>query len=122
MRRKRSVTESLGSVVLGFQVIVVFLATLVIFGLEALPPLPALGGGALLLLLMVAAVGTLRYPVGVWLGWASQIIFLASGFLVTALFFVSAIFVAIWIYCMVVGQRMDRRDSINQLNQGEPTT
>ena len=45
--RKRSAQASLGQVVLGFELIVVGLAALTIFGLGALPPLVALGGGAL---------------------------------------------------------------------------
>jgi hypothetical protein len=108
-RRARTVRESLGSIVLGFELVVVFLAALVVFGLGALPPLVALGGGGLLLALMVAAIGTLRSTLGVVLGWIVQAALVASGFLVPEIFLVGALFVAIWTYCMIVGGRIDRR-------------
>ena len=55
----RSVKRSLASIVLGFEVIVVFLGALVAFGLDAAPPAIALGGGALLCVLFVATIALL---------------------------------------------------------------
>jgi hypothetical protein len=89
-------------------VIIVFLATLVTFGLGRLPAPVAFGAGGALLLLMIITVPLLRYPWGRWIGWAAQILFLAGGLLVGEIFFVGAIFVAIWAYCMIVGGRLDR--------------
>jgi hypothetical protein len=109
-RRVRSLSETLGSIVLGFEVLVVFLGALVLFGLNALPAAVALGGGAVLILLMIVAIGLLRSPVGVWLGWAIQLIVVAAGFLVPAFFIVGAIFTAMWAYCMIMGARLDRNN------------
>jgi hypothetical protein len=109
-RRVRSLRETLGSIVLGFEVLVVFLGALVLFGLNALPAAVALGGGAALIVLMIVAVGLLRSPVGVWLGWAIQLIVVAAGFLVPAFFIVGAIFTAMWAYCMIMGARLDRNN------------
>ncbi|MFD1713966.1 DUF4233 domain-containing protein [Amnibacterium flavum] len=106
-RRKRSVTESLGSIVLGFEVIIVFLASLAIGGLGRLPWGLALGLGIGLCVLMIIAIGLLRYPVGVWLGWASQALFVAGGLLVGEIFIAGALFAGIWTYCMIVGGRLD---------------
>lgn len=107
-RRRRSLRESLGSIVLGFELIVVFLGALVVFGLKALPAGPALGGGAGVVVLMIIAIGLLRYPVGIWLGWAIQLIVVAAGFLVPAFFIVGVLFTAIWTYCMITAARLDR--------------
>lgn len=107
-RNSRSVRQSLGSIVLGFEIIIVFLGALVLFGLRALPAPVALIGGAAFILLMVVAIRLLSRPVGVWLGWAVQLGVLASGSLVPELFFVGALFGGIWAYCMIVGGRMDR--------------
>jgi hypothetical protein len=109
-RRVRSLRETLGSIVLGFEVLVVFLGALVLFGLNSLPAAVALGGGAVLILLMIVAIGLLRSPVGVWLGWAIQLIVVAAGFLVPAFFIVGAIFTAMWAYCMIMGARLDRNN------------
>lgn len=110
-RRQRSAQESLGTIVLGFEVIVVFLGALVVFGLHALPPVQALGGGIVLIVLMIVAIPLLRYRVGYWLGWLVQLVVIASGLLVGMLFIVGVIFTAIWAYAMIAGARLDRRNA-----------
>ena len=107
-RRQRSLRESLGAIVLGFEVLVVFLGALVLFGLKSLPAPVALGGGAALVVLMIVAIALLRYPIGVILGWLIQLIVVAAGFLVPAFFIVGAIFTAMWTYCMITASRLER--------------
>jgi hypothetical protein len=108
-RRTRSAQESLGSIVLGFEVVVVFLGTLVVFGLRALPAAQALVGGAVVIVLMIVAIALLRFRIGYWLGWMVQLLVVASGFVVGMLFIVGAIFTGIWAYAMIAGARLDRR-------------
>ncbi|WP_166785486.1 DUF4233 domain-containing protein [Cryobacterium cryoconiti] len=113
----RSVKRTLATIVLGFEVIVVALAALVIFGLGALPPLLALGGGALLALLMVAVLALLRYEWAYVAGWILQLIMVAAGFLNPAMFFVGGMFAAMWAYCMISGSRIDNQNQqFNQFN------
>ncbi|GAB3577518.1 hypothetical protein GCM10027406_12050 [Leifsonia lichenia] len=107
-RRERTVREMLGSIVLGFELLVVFLGALVLFGLGSLPAAVALGGGAVVVVLMIVAMGTLRSPLGIVLGWFVQLVVVAAGFLVPAFFIVGAIFTAMWAYCMIAGARIDR--------------
>ncbi|MGO4782502.1 DUF4233 domain-containing protein [Cryobacterium sp. W22_MBD10_FK3] len=109
--RSGSVRRSLASIVLGFELVVVFLATLVIFGLSDLPAWVTLGGGALLCLIMVATLGLLRYNWAYVVGWAVQVIIVATGFLNPAMFFVGALFAGMWAYCMITGSRIDRRNT-----------
>lgn len=110
VRRQRSLRESLGSIVLAVELVVVFLGALVLFGLKSLSAPAALGGGAGLVILIAITVGLLRYPIGFVLGWLVQLIVLAAGFLVPAFFIVGAIFTAMWGYCMIAGGRIDRND------------
>ena len=105
----RSVKRSLASIVLGFETIVVFLGAMVAFGLGAASPLIALGGGAVLCLLFVAVIGLLRVTWSDPLGWGLQVVVLATGFLVPAMFFVGALFAAMWTYCMIQGTRIDNQ-------------
>ena len=107
--RGSSVRQSLASIVLGFESIVMFFAALVIFGLKALPAPAALIGGAVLCLLLVANVALLRFRWGYWLGWALQAVIVAACFLVPTLAIVAAIFIGLWIYCMVKGAQIDRQ-------------
>lgn len=106
--------RSLASIVLGFELIVVFLATLVIFGLSDLPAWATLGGGALLCLIMVATLGLLRFPWAYAIGWVIQVIIVATGFLNPAMFVVGALFAGMWVYCMITGSRIDKQNSQNQ--------
>jgi hypothetical protein len=95
--------------VLAFELVIVFLGGLTIFGLNAINPRElgiVIGVG--LALLMIIALALMRTSLGLPLGWAAQVGMLATGFLVTALFVVGALFFGLWIYCMVVGGRMDR--------------
>lgn len=104
----RSVQTSLGQVVLGFELIVVGLASLVFMGLKALPMWWALAGGASVCALMIIAIVVMmKSSFGFFLGWAVQAIVVLSGFIVTTMFVVGIIFTAIWTYAMVMGQRLD---------------
>ena len=108
----RSVKRSLASIVLGFETIVVFLAALVIFGLGTLPWALVLGGGAALCLALVAVIGLLRFKWAYLIGWILQAIIVATGFLNPVMFFVGALFAAMWTYCMISGTRIDHQKEI----------
>ncbi len=109
IRRQRSVTELLTSVVLGFESIVIFLAALVIFGLKDLPPIVALVGGWSLALVMILTVLILRYRAGIVVGWVLQAVVIAAGFIQGAMFFVGIVFVAAWTFAIVAGARLERK-------------
>ncbi|MFB2556278.1 DUF4233 domain-containing protein [Herbiconiux liangxiaofengii] len=106
--RGASVRQSLASIVLGFESIVMFFAALVIFGLKALPAPLALGGGAALCLLLIANVALLKFRWGYALGWVLQAVIVATCFLVPTLAIVAAIFIGLWVYCMIKGAQIDR--------------
>lgn len=107
MKRQRTATESLLSIALALEAIVVFFVTLTAFGLKALEPVPAFVGGAALMLALVLTARLVRYPWGVWLGWVLQVVLLATGILLPVMFFVAAIFVGIWIFCFIKGRQLD---------------
>jgi hypothetical protein len=93
---------------LGFEVIVVGLASLVAMGLGALPVGLALGGGAALVILMLIAVSLIpRYSWAFGLGWAVQAIIVSSGFVLQMMFLLGIVFTAIWTYAMITGARLD---------------
>lgn len=106
----RSLRQSLGSIVLGFELIVVFLGALVVFGLNAVPGVPswwALIGGGVMVVAMAVTIGLLRYRWGVVIGWVLQLLVVASGFFVAALFIVGILFTALWAYCMITATRLE---------------
>ena len=108
----RSVKRSLASIVLGFETIVVFLAALVVFGLQALPAVPALVGGGVVCLALLATIALLRFEWAYVMGWILQAVIVATGFLNPVMFFVGALFAAMWVYCMISGSRIDHQKEI----------
>ena len=109
VRRQRSVTELLTSVVLGFESVVIFLATLVMFGLKSLPPVTALVGGWSLALVMLITVGLLRWRIGIVIGSALQLVVIGLGFVQGSMFFVGILFAAIWAFALISGSRLERK-------------
>ncbi|WP_158270246.1 DUF4233 domain-containing protein [Mycetocola zhujimingii] len=100
--------QSLASIVLGFELIVMFLAALVAFGLKVLPAPVALGGGAAICVAILVALAGLRYRWGIIAGWVLQGVIVATGILVPIMFIIGALFAGMWVYSMVAGGRIDR--------------
>ena len=125
-RSPRSLRQTLASMVLAFETIVVFLAALVIWGLAPtengtldLPPWVALVAGGALIVGLILTIGLLRYPWGYAVGWVLQALIVAAGFLNPAMFFVGALFGGMWWYCMVAGARIDRERTASDADPGK---
>ncbi|WP_349897124.1 DUF4233 domain-containing protein [Parafrigoribacterium soli] len=123
MRRERSATESLLSIVLGLEAVLMFFVTLAVFRFDVLRPTVAFGGGAAVIVVMLVVSRLLRYRSGVWLGWVVQLGLVALGFLLPLMFFIGAGFAAIWTYCFITGVRLDRRNAaLRATADSEPST
>lgn len=105
----RSTRKALASIVLGFELIIVVLMGLTIFGLGVTDPRwIGLAIGAGLALMCLVALATMRVgEVGITLGWVTHGLMLLTGFVLPVSLFVSAIFTALWIYCIVRGKKID---------------
>ncbi len=106
-RRVRSVTESLLSIVLALEAILVFFVMLTAFGLKAVEPVVGFAAGLVLMVLLILAARLLRYGGGIWVGWVLQAALVATGVMLPIMFFIGACFVAIWVYCVVKGHQID---------------
>jgi len=109
--RRRSATESLLSIVLVLEALLVFFLTLVVFALDALPPAAAFIGGGALFLILIALARVMRYEWAVWVGWLMQIVIILTGLLEPLMFGIGAIFVSLWTYCFIAGRRLDKRNA-----------
>lgn len=111
---ERSTRKALASIVLGFELIIVVLIGLTIFGLGITDPRwlgLAIGGG--LALLCIVSLGTIRFgEVGIRLGWVTHALMLATAFVLPAALFVGGIFTALWVYCLVRGAKIDRDNAM----------
>ncbi len=109
VRRLRSASESLLSIALLLEAVLVFFVVMVAYGLKVLPPGAVFGGGALLVVLLLVAGRLAGRSAGVWLGWVLQAALITIGILLPLMYFIGAIFAAIWIYCFITGRRLDRQ-------------
>lgn len=102
--------KALASIVVGFELIIVVLIGLAIFGLGLLEPRELglfLAGG--LALVCLVALGCMRVGrVGIAIGWVLHALMLLTGIILPAALIVGILFTALWIYCMVKGSRIDR--------------
>lgn len=107
---QRSTQRALASIVLGFELIVVVLIGLTMFGLGITEPRELglyLGGG--LGLLIIVALGVMRRgKIGIVLGWIVHVLMLLTAILLPMALIVGLLFTALWIYCMVKGAQIDR--------------
>nr|WP_233613522.1 DUF4233 domain-containing protein [Leucobacter edaphi] len=109
-RGGQSTQKALASIVLGFELIIVVLIGLTLFGLGTLEPRELglyIGGG--LAVVIIAGLGLMRVGrVGIIIGWAVHALMLLTGILLPMAIIVGALFSALWVYCMVKGASIDR--------------
>lgn len=110
-RPRRSATHSLLSIVLALDAVLVFFVMMTAFGLHLLPPAVVFGFGVGLIVVLAAVGRLVAKPWGVWIGHGLQLVLIALGFVLPAMFFVGALFAALWIYCFIAGRRLDRRNA-----------
>lgn len=113
LKKPGSVKTMFASTVLLLEAFVVFFATLAFFGLQAFhagtgQKVAVMIGGLVFAAAFVLDCAVLRKPWGYAVGWVLQVLLVATGFLVPAMFLVGACFLAAWWYSMVVGTRLDR--------------
>lgn len=110
-RPRRSATQTLLSIVLALDAVLVFFVMMTAFGLHLLPPGIVFGVGVALIVVLAATGRLVSRPWGVWIGHALQVLLIALGFVLPAMFFVGALFAALWVYCFFAGRRLDRRNA-----------
>ena len=106
-RRERGIRESLLGIVLILEAVVLFFATLVVFGLNALPAAVALGGGAAFIVVLFALAALQRYAVAVWIGAVAQLALIATGVLTAFMYVIGAGFAALWVFCFLRARQIE---------------
>ncbi|MFI6504118.1 DUF4233 domain-containing protein [Nonomuraea typhae] len=97
----------LGSSVLGMEAIVAGLITPVAITVGGVTPALAMVAGLGLAVLCLVTIGLLRKPVGYVLGTLVQVLAIATGFLVSMMFFLGAVFAALWFTAIFVARRVE---------------
>jgi hypothetical protein len=88
--------------VLSMEILLIGFALLLAKDLESKA---GLNFGYLTLALTILALATLRKSMGWILGWAVQIALIGYGFYIPSMFFMGALFLALWVGAIVVGRK-----------------
>ncbi|MEN9872677.1 MAG: hypothetical protein RL450_612 [Actinomycetota bacterium] len=108
MSKPKSTRRALSAIVLSFESIVVFFATLTAFGLRVGPVEWVWGIGLTVSILMILTPAILGRPGGYALGWILQAALLVSGFWLWGMFVIGSILVGMWIWAQIAGGTVDR--------------
>lgn len=116
--KNRSTKATLGSLVMVFQSVVVFFATLVGFGLKVYPePAVIWGVGLSISVVLMLFPAVLGKPGTYLLGWILQGVVVSLGIWVPLMYGLGAIFLAMWAWGMIAGGTIDKaRAAKNKLD------
>lgn len=104
----RSAQRSMCATMLTLQAVVLGLTTPVMISVASVPVGTALAVGLGLTVACVVAAGMLRQSWAYYLGWTIQVASLALGFVVPMMFFLGAVFAALWAGAYFLGAKIDR--------------
>jgi hypothetical protein len=113
-------TRRLLAVVIGTQGLAVFFGALVARSLAAVTAAATgsnssstlMVAGSLLAVLCILDAGLLRRPWGITLGWALQVVTLASAMIVPVMLLVGLLFGGLWLTALVLGRTMDEHTRV----------
>ena len=97
--------RTLAAAVLAFEAVVIVLLVPVAITLGGVDATVAVALGALAFAACIAVAGMLRRRWAYSLGWALQVVLVACGFVVPAMFFLGLLFAGLWGAALVVGRR-----------------
>lgn len=104
----RDPKRAMAATVLVFEAIIVFFAALVAKDLSDLTTAQAVGGGAVLAVVLVLASGVLSRPGGYWFGSALQVVVVGTGVVLPVMIGVGLLFAGLWVAAVVIGTRIER--------------
>lgn len=108
-KKPRSIRVMFASTVLTLEAFLAIFVALAYFGLsrETVSPVLILGTGAAVALACIFTCPLLKKPLGYAIGWALQLLFILTGFLLPSMFLIGAAFAATWWYAVTKGHTMD---------------
>ncbi|MFM6939454.1 MAG: DUF4233 domain-containing protein [Rhodoluna sp.] len=122
--RNKSTKRALSSILMAFESLVVFFATLVAFGTKALGPTTENAAtvwaiGLTISVLLILTPALLGKPGSYIWGWILQIVVLFLGVWVPLMYVVGGIFLCLWIWAMVAGGTIDKARAAYERNLGQ---
>lgn len=122
--RVKSTKRALSSILMAFESLVVFFATLVAFGTKVLGPTTddaakVWAVGLTLSVLFILTPAILGKPGSYVFGWVLQVAVVFIGVWVPLMYVVGGIFLCLWIWAMVAGGTIDKARAAYERNLGQ---
>ena len=122
--RNKSTKRALSSILMAFESLVVFFATLVAFGTKVLGPssddaAKVWAVGLTLSVLFILTPAILGKPGSYAFGWVLQVAVIFIGVWVPLMYVVGGIFLCLWIWAMVAGGTIDKARAAYERNLGQ---
>ena len=122
--RNKSTKRALSSILMAFESLVVFFATLVAFGTKVLGPTSddaakVWAVGLTLAVLFILTPAILGKPGSYAFGWVLQVAVVFIGVWVPLMYVVGGIFLCLWIWAMVAGGTIDKARAAYERNLGQ---
>jgi hypothetical protein len=122
--RNKSTKRALSSILMAFESLVVFFATLVAFGTKVLGPTSddaakVWAVGLTLSVLFILTPAILGKPGSYAFGWVLQVAVVFIGVWVPLMYVVGGIFLGLWIWAMVAGGTIDKARAAYERNLGQ---
>ncbi|MBG6083309.1 DUF4233 domain-containing protein [Zhihengliuella flava] len=120
-KKRRSIKVMFASTVLTLEAFVFLFATLSVAGLygDELGDALVWGIGLGLSAVSIATCALLQRPAGYWIGWALQVVLIASGFIDYYFFLIGALFAAAWWYAVTKGAQLDAENKARDQAQSD---
>jgi len=115
----RSAQRSMCAAMLTLQAVVLGLTTPVMISVASVSVGTALAVGLGLTVACVLAAGMLRRSWAYYLGWVIQVASLALGFVIPLMFFLGAVFAALWAGAFFLGAKIDRERAEREVLERE---
>jgi hypothetical protein len=115
----RSAKRSMCAAILLLQAITLGLTTPVMISVASVPVATALWVGLGLTVACVVVAGMLRRSWAYYGGWAIQVASIALGFVIPMMFFLGAIFTALWAGAFFLGAKVDRERTEREVLEQE---
>ena len=110
-KKQRSVKTMFASTVLVCEALLAVFVTLAAFGLKRGEPAVILSLGAAVAVLCIVTCALLTKKIGFIIGWALQVVFFLSGFILVDMFYLASAFTLCWWYALSKGASMDRENA-----------
>ncbi|MGC0268164.1 DUF4233 domain-containing protein [Glutamicibacter soli] len=110
-KKQRSVKTMFASTVLVCEALLAVFVTLAAFGLKRGEPAVILSLGAAVAVLCIVTCALLTKKIGFIIGWALQVVFFLSGFILVDMFYLASAFTLCWWYALSKGESMDRENA-----------